>query len=133
MAVDASRGVARVPSLEYGPPMVAVSASLASAAAFGPHAEPRTVHELKSWPDLFAAVRSGAKTHDLRRGDDRRFAVGDELLLREWDPRREAYTGATCRVEVTYVTSADVPCALFDDALDPRYCILSVRLLDGPA
>jgi hypothetical protein len=83
-------------------------------------------HELKSWPEFFEEVRSGRKMHELRRADDRCFRVGDYLVLREYDPRREAYTGRRCRVQVTYITSASVPCAFFDVALDPRYCILSV-------
>lgn len=87
-------------------------------------------HELKSWPELFEPVRRGVKTHDLRRADDRAFAVGDRLLLQEFDPRMERYSGRTCLVEVTYITSADVPCAYFDAALNPQYCILSIRIVE---
>ena len=98
----------------------------------GDHAPAMPVsYELKSWPEFFEEVRSGRKMHELRRADDRSFRVGDYLVLREYDPRREVYTGRRCRVEVTYITSADVPCAFFDAALDPRYCILSVtRILE---
>lgn len=69
------------------------------------------VHELKTWPEPFAAVRSGDKRHEVRR-DDRGFAVGDTLRLREWDPAaasfdlgtRGRYTGRVERVRVTYLT-----------------------------
>lgn len=84
------------------------------------------VHELKSWPHLFEAVMSGAKKHELRRGDDREFRVGDILDLREFDPETGRYTGRRCRVEVTYITSTDNPCALSSEALAASHCILSI-------
>lgn len=45
------------------------------------------VHDLKTDPEMFVAVCSGAKTHEIRK-DDRGFAVGDILQLRE-----TVYTG----------------------------------------
>ena len=51
-------------------------------------AQPMRWHELKTDPEPFDAVASGAKTHEIRR-DDRNFKVGDGLLL-----RRTRYTGA---------------------------------------
>lgn len=55
------------------------------------------IHELKTWPGPFEATRTGQKTYEIRRAD-RRYAVGDVLLLREWippsDPEGEGrYTG----------------------------------------
>ncbi len=44
-----------------------------------------TLHVLKTWPEPFAALLDGTKTAEFRR-DDRGFQVGDELLLREFDP-----------------------------------------------
>lgn len=66
------------------------------------------VHELKTWPLYFGAVKSGRKTFELRR-DDRNFTVGDELQLREWDPETGRYTGDEVRVVVTYRTIAFMP------------------------
>ncbi len=88
-----------------------------------------TTHELKCWPEFFAAIAAGEKRHDLRRAHDRHFAVGDMLLLREFDPRAERYTGREQRVAVTYITSAEKRCALSDVALHPDFCILSITLL----
>ena len=51
-----------------------------------------TTHKLKTWPVMFEGLLDGTKTAEVRRAD-RTFEVGDELLLREWDPGRAAYTG----------------------------------------
>lgn len=78
--------------------------------------KPRT-HKLKTWPEPFRAVVSGAKRHEVRT-NDRGFAVGDLLELREWEPSRyqnaiarggaypseNAFTGDLVVVRVTYVT-----------------------------
>lgn len=84
------------------------------------------IHELKCWPKFFQPIALGVKRHDLRRATDRHFVAGDRLLLREFDPDRDDYTGRTQLVAVTYVTSAEMPCALSDQALHPDFCILSI-------
>lgn len=86
---------------------------------------------LRVAPDAFAAVASGARTVALLREDDRPFAPGDVLVLREFQPSQfaaalgaiwqrmpqapediqagmqaahdAAFTGRTCRVVVTHV------------------------------
>lgn len=83
-------------------------------------------HELKCWPRFFEAISAGMKRHDLRRSDDRVFTIGDRLRLREFDPESDSFTGRSQDVVVTYVTSADKPCALSNAALNPDYCILSI-------
>lgn len=45
-------------------------------------------HELKILPQYFKAVQNGSKTFELRK-NDRRFKVGDTLILREWHPSDE--------------------------------------------
>jgi hypothetical protein len=66
-------------------------------------------HKLKTWPEPFAAVLDGRKTFEYRV-DDRGFAVGDILVLEEWDPtpsvyQPRGYTARKCRVRVTYLLS----------------------------
>ena len=91
----------------------------------------KTIHELKSWTHLFAEIVAGHKTHELRR-NDRNYEVGDILLLKEFDPQSETYSGRTARVVITYITDQRTPCAESTRALDGNYCILSVRLVsDG--
>ena len=60
-----------------------------------------TTHELKVWPGCFTAVESGAKPFDVRE-NDRHFQVGDLLLLREYEPESEQYTGRTLTRWISY-------------------------------
>jgi|ERR1700730_159563 Domain of unknown function (DUF3850) len=89
----------------------------------------RIEHTLKCWPQSFEAILAGEKTHDLRRADDRNFRVGDVVQLNEFNPASKRYTGRRLKVKITYITSADLPCALSKGALHPDYCILSIKKL----
>jgi len=82
--------------------------------------EPVT-HNLKIWPEYFAAVRDGLKRAELR-WNDREYQAGDILDLCEWDPNEEAFTGDFISVTVTHV--ADLGQWM------PGYVLLSV---DPPA
>ena len=59
-------------------------------------------HYLKTWPKFFDDVLSGVKTFEVRK-DDRGFMPGDHLLLQEWDPQTEQYTGRELEVHINYV------------------------------
>jgi hypothetical protein len=59
-------------------------------------------HELKTWPEHFCDVAAGRKTFELRL-DDREFAVGDTLVLREWSPRAKEYSGGVERRTVSHI------------------------------
>lgn len=72
-----------------------------------------TTHELKCWPSYFRAIRQEQKRFELRK-HDRDFAVGDRLLLREYDPTpteertgSSPYTGEQLYAWVTYVLPID--------------------------
>jgi len=56
----------------------------------------------KIHPGYFEAVASGKKKYELRLND---FEVneGDVLILEEWDPETQAYTGRKTEKKVTYV------------------------------
>jgi hypothetical protein len=87
------------------------------------------VHNVKSWPYLFEAILSGVKTHEMRRAD-REYKIGDAMRLQEFDPDTNSYTGREALVRITYITSAEFPCALSEKGLNPEFCILSIRLLE---
>lgn len=116
----------------------------------------RVRHELKTWPEFFEATKRAHKRFELRR-DDRPegFQVGDELLLKEWDPATEAvatplragdgpgkecarikgYTGREVLVRVDYIMPADTVAALMGyEAAPPGFpgcfVIMSVSLVN---
>lgn len=59
-------------------------------------------HILKTWPEYFEAVNAGSKTFELRK-NDRGFAVGDVLLLREYRPETDFYSGREIEVKITFI------------------------------
>ncbi len=61
------------------------------------------IHHLKLWPRYFARVASGHKTLEVRHEHDRHFEPGDALVLEEFDPAHQRYTGRTCHRPVTDV------------------------------
>lgn len=83
-------------------------------------------YEVKSWPWFFEEMITGKKKHDMRDKRDRDYAVGDRMLLREFDPRIGQYTGRAAIAAITYITDNVTPCAMSSAALDNQYAILSV-------
>jgi len=60
------------------------------------------VIEKKTWPELFEKVKSKEKNFDVRLFDFR-CSPGDVLVLKEWDPKTEKYTGRSLRRKVKFV------------------------------
>lgn len=91
---------------------------------------PEIVHDLKCWREPFAQVWAGKKLFEFRR-NDRDFTVDDVLLLREWNERRETYTGRAIRVRITYILDEgfDLPSGFCILSLDPHM----VKELTGAA
>lgn len=88
-----------------------------------------TEHRLKVWPEYFRALELDQKTFEVRR-DDRvpKYAVGDTLVLCEWNPTGEAFTSRELRRTVTYkaVPSDHVP-------LPQGWCVLGLAVAhDAP-
>ena|SRR3990167_6899333 len=74
-------------------------------------------HRLKCWPEWFEALVKGTKAAEVRLGD-RPFSVGDKLILEEWDPETEAYSGRIQTRIIAHVMR-DHP------GLSPMYVLLS--------
>ncbi len=49
-------------------------------------------HELKCWSIFFEGVMDRTKNFELRK-NDRNFKVGDTIVLMEFEPIEERYTG----------------------------------------
>lgn len=81
-------------------------------------------HRLRTWPEYFAAIRSGAKTFELRK-DDRtpRFAVGDTLYLEEFNPETGRYTGNVETRQISYILR-DMP----EFGLKPGFCVMGFEV-----
>ena len=59
-------------------------------------------HEKKVWPEYFQRILNGDKTFELRLANWE-CNEGDILVLQEWDPKTEKFSGRTLEKEVTYV------------------------------
>ena len=79
-------------------------------------------HELKIWPVYYDAVMSGKKRFELRQ-NDRNFKIGDDLLLKEWDPETKDFTGSVFRARITYLLVGPA------FGLESDHAILSFRKL----
>lgn len=78
-------------------------------------------HKLKTWPEYFEKVLSGEKTFEFRK-NDRGFQVGDILILEEYSPTLQEYTGRKLKVLVTYIFQPITTLVLPDG-----YCIMSIK------
>jgi hypothetical protein len=99
-----------------------------------------SVHSLKTWPEMFQHVWTGAKPFEYRQ-DDRDYQVGDLLLLREYSPvcvtcgsaspgtcddgcTPEGYLNRVIMARATFVMRHS------HWKLQPGYCIIGIRVLD---
>lgn len=77
-------------------------------------------YELKIYPKYFEDVILGKKTFEIRK-NDRKYCVGDVLLLKEWDNIK--YSGQEAKAEVIY---------LLDDrfiGIQPGYVVMGIELV----
>jgi hypothetical protein len=79
---------------------------------------------------FFKDIVTGVRTSDIRCTDDRRFLIGDHMLLQEFDPVKFEYTGREQLVEITYIQqNKSNPCAISNDALRDNYAVLSIKVI----
>jgi len=78
-----------------------------------------TLHRLKTTPRAFMALAVGLKTFEFRK-NDRDFQPGDVLVLQEYEPDREVYTGRELSLLTPYVLYGP------EFGVPDGYCVLSV-------
>lgn len=77
-------------------------------------------HCIKCLPEYFEDISNGSKNFELRK-DDRNYKVGENVLLMEWNPIDQAYTGKELRVLITYKLTGG------KFGLKHGYCIFSFK------
>lgn len=61
-------------------------------------------HFIKIEPKYFLQVIRKAKKFEIRK-NDRKYKIGDIVVLQEYEKEINSYTGRTAIVEITYITS----------------------------
>jgi len=80
-----------------------------------------SVHDLKILPEYFEPIAEGVKTFEVRK-NDRGFAVGDRLNLRQWRPEPfNDYIGGEIEAVVTYILDNE-------QYLQPGYVVLGIEV-----
>ena len=78
-------------------------------------------HELKIHPKYYRAVLLGLKKVEIRL-NDRNYQEGDLLILNEFDPKTEKYTGGQVKRKVDFIIRDVV-------GLHPDYVALQISKL----
>lgn len=79
----------------------------------------KKTHHLKCVQPYFDKVKSGAKTFEFRK-NDRDFEQGDIVVLQEYDPSTQTYSGQKITGHIGYVLK-DFP------GIEPGYCVFSFK------
>jgi len=80
------------------------------------------IHDLKIWPKYYNQILIGTKTFEVRK-DDRNFKEGDELLLNEWNPETQDYTGRA----ITAIIVSKLEGGQF--GIKQGYCVMGIRTI----
>lgn len=76
-------------------------------------------HFLKIWPGFFEAVTLHLKTFEIRR-NDRDYQPKDRVVLQEFSPVSNSFTGKELEVEVEYVLENVA-------GIERGYCVFGFR------
>lgn len=76
-------------------------------------------HELKLWPQYFEQVFIGEKTFEVRK-NDRDYGSGDTVILKEWCPEKNDYTGRKLSFDIGFVLLGG------QHGLEENWCVFSL-------
>jgi len=65
------------------------------------------LHNLKTHPEPFEDILPGHKSFEIRK-NDRDFQIDDILILNEWGPESEKYSGQLLSLKVTYIFTGEM-------------------------
>lgn len=83
------------------------------------------IHELKTVQPFFEEVWKDNKNFEIRK-NDRDFQVGDLLILKEYDPATNSYSGREVKAEVSYILNHQD----FPEGLQEGYCCLAMEFIN---
>jgi hypothetical protein len=77
-------------------------------------------HKLKTWTEFYRRIVSREKKFELRK-NDRDYQVGDILILQEYFPNLEKYSGEETAVRVVYILHGPA------FGIEKDYCVMSIQ------
>jgi hypothetical protein len=80
-------------------------------------------HKVKCWPTHFKPMASGEKNNSRRRLD-RDYRPGDTIVIQEWKPVDEIYTGLELLYIITHIEYGG------NFGMAKQFCILSLKPVD---
>jgi hypothetical protein len=88
-----------------------------------------SAQHLKTWPKYFDAVKRGSKTFEIRK-NDRPFLIGQKLVLQEYDPDDEKYTGREIERRISYMTDFEQKPGFVVLGLETESDVLAERIAE---
>ena len=76
-------------------------------------------HELKTWKLYFERVLNSTKTFEIRK-NDRDYQAGDIVLLQEYNPATDSYSGRELKFQIGYIFNNE------DFGIQKGYCVFSL-------
>ena len=77
-------------------------------------------HYLKTWPEAFNAVWSGIKRYEIRK-NDRHYECDDHLVLQEYFPEVDSFSGREIECVVTWMSAGTW-------GLPADLCVMSIEI-----
>lgn len=74
-------------------------------------------HDLKTVQPYFGRAKSGEKPFEFRK-NDRDFQAGDFVILHEYDPETDSYSGDFVSGKITYVLREF-------EGIEPGFCVFA--------